>query len=242
MTAWVPGSLASKARSGLRSMRSRTSPRQPLGVRAQVGGQALAVLGARVEAAQRAQAQAQPAHLELAQQRVQQRDRLGVDRGVVGADGLGPELPELAEAPGLRLLLAVVAAQVPELHRLGERVHAVLEVGAAHRARCPRGAASASARRRPGRCTSPSGRCRSTRPPRGRRARWPRRSASRCARSRPARGSARAASSRPARATACVGQHVVRAARRLGPLAHRPASACRKGFVARSRPSVVSPM
>ena len=126
-------------------MRSRTSALRRSALRAQVGGQALAVLGARVEAAQRAQAQAQAAHVELAQQRVQQRDRLGVDGGVVGADGLGPELPELAEAPGLRLLLAVVAAQVPELHRLGERVHAVLEVGAADR----RGALGAQRQRAP---------------------------------------------------------------------------------------------
>ena len=118
---------------------------QALGVGAQVGGQALAVLRARVEAAQRAEAQPQAPDVELAQQRVQQHDRLGVDGGVVGADRLGPELPELAEAPGLRLLLAEVAAQVPELHRLGELVHAVLEVGAAHR----RGALGAQRQRAP---------------------------------------------------------------------------------------------
>ena len=76
---------------------------------------------------------------------MQQRDQLRVDGGVVGADGLGAELPELAKAPGLRLLLAVVAAQVPELHRLGERVHAVLEVGAADR----RGALGAQRQRAP---------------------------------------------------------------------------------------------
>ena len=214
---------------------------QALGVGAQEGGQALAIRGARVEAAQRAEAQAQAADVELAQEGVQEDDQLGVHRGIVGADGLGPDLPELPEAPGLRLLLAVVAAQVPELHRLGQRVHAVLEVGAAD----GRGALRAQGQRAPagvlegvhlllddvGGLADPAGEelgglegRRLDAPVAGRLEDL-------------ARGGLQA---RPR--GGLIGQHVVRAARRLGLLTHRPASACRKGFVARSRPSVVSPM
>ena len=234
---------------------------EAVGVLAQVGREALAVLGARVEAAERAQAQAQPLDAELAEQRVQQDDRLGVDGGVVGADRLGAQLPELAEAPGLRLLLAVVAAQVPELHRLGQLVHAVLEVGAAHR----RGALGAQRQRAAagvlegvhlllddvGRLPHAAGE--ELRGLEGRRLDAP---VARGLEDR-ARGSLEV---RPR--GGLLGQHVVRAARRLGPLAtsapqlarpapgapilparsHRPASACRNGLVARSRPSVVSPM
>ena len=100
-------------------------------VLAQVGLQAFAVLGAAVGAAEARQPQAHLAHAHRAQQRGEQGDRLGVDGGVVGAKRLGADLPELAEAPGLRALVAKEARQVPELHRLAALVHAVLDVGAA---------------------------------------------------------------------------------------------------------------
>ena len=66
---------------------------------------------------------------------MEQDDQLGVDERRVGADRLGADLVELAVAPRLRALVAEERARVPELHRLRELVHAVLEVGAADRRR-----------------------------------------------------------------------------------------------------------
>ena len=76
-------------------------------VRAQVGLQALAVLAARLGAAEARQAQARPRARPISlEQRGEQRDRLGVDGGIVGAERLGADLPELAVAPGLGALVA----------------------------------------------------------------------------------------------------------------------------------------
>ena len=72
---------------------------------------------------------------ERVEQVGQQDDDLGVHRRVVGADRLRPDLPELAVAARLGRLVAEEARQVPQLHRLGQLVHAVLDVGAAHRRR-----------------------------------------------------------------------------------------------------------
>ena len=59
-----------------------------------------------------------------------QRDQLGVDRRVVGADRLDRELPVLAVAAALRRRIAVHRPNRVELHRLRLPMHAVLEVGA----------------------------------------------------------------------------------------------------------------
>ncbi len=105
---------------------------QRVAVRAQVGGELLAVLGPRLRRAEAAQAQAGP-HSDGFEQLGQEDDELGVGLGRGRADGLRPHLPELAVATALGGLGAVEAAQVPELHRLGQLVHAVLDVGAADR-------------------------------------------------------------------------------------------------------------
>jgi len=63
----------------------------------------------------------------------EQQDRLGVERRVVGAERLEPHLGELAVAARLRRLVAEERSPVPELHRLGRLVHAVLDVCAADR-------------------------------------------------------------------------------------------------------------
>jgi hypothetical protein len=157
------------------------------------------------------------------------------------ADRLGADLPELAEAAGLRLLLAEERAEVPELDRLRLLVHAVLEVGADDR----RGALGAQRHGAPARVVEgvhllldDVGRLadaareelgvledRRLDPPVAR------------GREDPARGLL----DRAARGIV-LRQHVVRAARRLGPVAHRLARSVRKGLAARSRPRVVMPM
>ena len=68
--------------------------------------QSLAVLNTRRGAAETAKTEPDIAHAELCKQRGKQRDRLGVDGGVIGADRLGADLPELAVAPSLRALVA----------------------------------------------------------------------------------------------------------------------------------------
>jgi hypothetical protein len=112
---------------------------------AQEGLEELAVAQPRLGAAERAEPQADLLDPQLVEQRGEQRDGLGVDRRVVGADRLGAHLPELPEAAGLRALLAEEARQVPELHRLRQLVHAVLHVGARDR----RGALGAQRDRAP---------------------------------------------------------------------------------------------
>ena len=151
-------------------------------------------------------------------------DRLGVDRRV-GDPSPHPDLPELALATGLRLLVAEEARQVPELHRLRQLCMP-----------CSRYARQTGA--------VPSGRSVSERPPasskvyisfwtmsvdrrrRARTARSPRTSASRCAGSRGPR-ILRAASSTPA-------------ARRRGRAARRTCRG-RLGLLARVRERATNP-
>ena len=125
----------------------RARPRRG-SARARAGGPA-AARGTRrgvVGAAEARQAQPAPSRTPmLAEQRGEQRDRLGVDGRVVGAERLGADLPELPVAAGLGALVAEEARQVPELHRLAALVHAVLDVGAADR----RGALGAQRQRAP---------------------------------------------------------------------------------------------
>ena len=97
--------------------------------------QLLQVGRARVERAEAAEPQLHPRHAELGEQLGQQADQLGVGERRVGADRLGAELVELAVAPGLRALVAEERAAVGELHRLRQRLHPVLDVGAADRRR-----------------------------------------------------------------------------------------------------------
>ena len=117
-----------------------------LGVGAQMRLQALAVLVAGGRAAEARQAQADRGDVQLVEQRGEQADRLGVDRGVLGAERLGADLPELAVAPGLGALVAEEARQVPQPHGLAELVHAVLDVCPADR----RGALRAQGQRASG--------------------------------------------------------------------------------------------
>ena len=76
-----------------------------------------------------------PSSLE---QRVQQHDDLGVDAGVVGADRLGADLPELAVAAGLRALVAEERPEVPELHGLRRACASRARGRRGRPARCPR--------------------------------------------------------------------------------------------------------
>ncbi len=106
--------------------------RELLGVGAQVGAQLVEVVRAGLGRAQRRDPQAQAlACPGLLHQLRQQQDQLGVERGIVGAEGLGSELGELAVATGLRRLVTKERAPVEDLHRLRQLVHAVLDVGAA---------------------------------------------------------------------------------------------------------------
>ena len=166
------------------------------------------------------------------------RTDLRVDGGVVRADRLAADLPELAEAALLRALAAEVGAEVPELHRLRPLVHAVLEVGAADR-RGALGAQRDALRvglervhlllHDVGRLPHPA-----------------REQLGRLERGRldplvagALEDRARLALERVARER-LLAQHVVRAARCLDPAVH--ASCARNGLVARSRPIVVLPM
>ena len=62
-----------------------------------------------------------------------EQDQLGVDQRRVRSDHLGVDLRELPIAAGLWALVAEEGALGPELHRLRELLHAVLEIGAADR-------------------------------------------------------------------------------------------------------------
>ena len=103
MTSRVPGWSASKARSGLRSIRSRTSSESSASCARRCACSSLAV-GARAPRACRGSraAGARRARRARSSSVGEQEDRLGVDGRVVGADRLGADLPELAVAAGLR--------------------------------------------------------------------------------------------------------------------------------------------
>ena len=130
ITARVPGSSESKARSGFEVDPLAHVRRQLRLAPAQVSLQLVSVGGPGVERAEAAEPQPNARNAELPEQLVEQDDQLGVDQGRVRADRLGADLVELPEAARLRALVAEVRAPVPELHRLGEPVHALLDVGA----------------------------------------------------------------------------------------------------------------
>ncbi len=105
--------------------------RQLFLARAQVVAQLVQVGGPRLGRAEARHAQPRRPRARALDDLCQQQDQLGVEAGVVRADRLGAHLRELPEAPGLGRLVAEERPPVPELHRLRELVHAVLDVGAA---------------------------------------------------------------------------------------------------------------
>ena len=77
--------------------------------------------------AQRGQVDPVPAEAEAPERHIGDRDGLGVERGVVDADGLQTDLEELPVAAGLRALGAEHRAGVGELDRQCAAVQAVLD-------------------------------------------------------------------------------------------------------------------
>ena len=123
-----------------RPHRVRVDPLADLGgeiglVAAQEVAQLLAVAGPARARAQRREPQLEIADPEPPQEPIEQDDQLRVDERRIGADRLGADLVELPEPPLLRPLVAEVGTLVPELHRLRQLVHPVLDVGAADRCR-----------------------------------------------------------------------------------------------------------
>ena len=106
--------------------------RQGVRMRGQVRQQLLAVRAAAVGVSHAGDAQADSRHSEALVDLRQQGDHLGVEQRVVAAEGLGANLPVLAEPPALGRLVAEHRGQIPQLHRLRQLVHAVLGIGAGH--------------------------------------------------------------------------------------------------------------
>ena len=107
--------------------------RQLVGVRPQVRGQLFAVLSPCLRRAEAGEPQPGLPDPEGLQQLGEQQNQLGVGLRRGRPDHLSADLPELPVAPALRGLGPEVARQVPELHRLRELVHPVLQVGPADR-------------------------------------------------------------------------------------------------------------
>ena len=101
-------------------------------VRAQVGGELLAVLGPGGRGAKAGESQPRLPDADGPQQFGEQEDQLGVGLGSAGADHLRSDLPELAVAAPLRRFGAEERRQVPQLDRLRQLVHPVLQVRPAH--------------------------------------------------------------------------------------------------------------
>jgi hypothetical protein len=96
---------------------------------AQIGDQLVAVGGAGLRRAEASQPKLERRHPEPPQQLVEQQDQLGVDQRRVGADRLGIDLGELAKPPRLGALVPEHRPVPPQLHRLRELLHPVLDVG-----------------------------------------------------------------------------------------------------------------
>ena len=69
---------------------------------------------------------------ELRVERGEDADHLGVEFGRLRAERLDAKLVVLPVAARLRALVAEHGAMIVELHRLGQRVHAVLHIGSRH--------------------------------------------------------------------------------------------------------------
>ena len=135
-----PSSLESKMRSGLISRRACESAESSLAEALEVGheqrrGRPGRQAASPIELSSQLEPAEQP---ELAEPGRLQRDHLGVDGRVVGAERLDAELPVLAVAAALRPRVAEHRREVPELHRLRLARQAVLEVGAHDRRRALR--------------------------------------------------------------------------------------------------------
>ena len=168
------GALVSRMRSGLRARRVLAVLGKVAAMGLEMRDQRRAPGVARIGVAERVQFQRHAfGDSQLAQQLVRHRQQLDVGLRLVGADDLGVELVELAEAALLRALVAEHRAVGGELQRR-MLLPAVGEIGAADAGgefgpqgqRCPR--------RGPGRCTSPWRRCRWSRRSSGRRPPSPR--------------------------------------------------------------------
>ncbi len=100
---------------------------------AQEGLEGVPVGGAALLVAERVQQQAEVLQAERLVGVDGQDDQLGVQGRVLGADGLGTDLREVAVAAGLGTLVAVVRAGVPELDgEVARLVEVGLERGAQH--------------------------------------------------------------------------------------------------------------
>ena len=105
--------------------------------------------GRQVRVAERVQQQPELAASPSAAKPVHgEHDQLGVKRGVVGAERLRADLPEVPVTARLRALVAEGRAGVPQLHRQRARRADRARGRPATPARCPRVAASASGRPR----------------------------------------------------------------------------------------------
>ena len=140
ITARVPGWSESNARSGFRSIRATTSSDSRAALLAQVLLQLVAVAQAVERHAEARDPQPRP-HAGGLEDLGEQQDRLGVDGRVVGADRLGADLPELAEAPLLRALAAEEARRSTRASPAAAACACRAPCRRGTRARCPRAAA-----------------------------------------------------------------------------------------------------
>ena len=81
------------------------------------GLQPLAVVGAVGGVAERGQFESVAGQADRAERLVTDGDHLGIQRGIVGTDGLDPDLLQLSVAAGLRPLVAEERPRVDQLHR-----------------------------------------------------------------------------------------------------------------------------
>ena len=128
MAAWQRSSLQSSSRSGFFSKRTRQSAQTSSQQRPVVRAQRLDVRRAAGLVADRVELEREVGEAQLAVERRQQVDHLGVDERVGVADRLDAELRVLAVAARLRAVVAEVRADVEEPHRLRQARHAVLDV------------------------------------------------------------------------------------------------------------------
>ena len=100
-----------------------------------MGLQFFQVGGTGIERTEAAQLQFHSRHPEFLDQVADQGDDLDVGQRRIGADRFGPDLVELPVPPGLGPFMTEERTGIEELHRLRQLVHAVLDVGPADRSR-----------------------------------------------------------------------------------------------------------
>ncbi len=128
MTACVPSWSASNARKRVLPQAFAHLRGQLSLARAQVTGELVEVLRACLGRAEAGEAHPRRAGPGAIHDLGEQQDQLRVEARVVGAERLGVELGELAKAARLGRLVPKERPPRPELHRLGQLVHAVLDV------------------------------------------------------------------------------------------------------------------